>query len=79
MPQNTIVRQAATALAVNPSDGTPITGASFNSPAALFVGTGGDINVYHFRWLYYLTKKHSERNIFTCSSYACKSNKHNCN
>ena len=45
MPQNTIVRQAATALVVTPSDGTAIVGASFNSPAALFVGTGGNINV----------------------------------
>jgi len=45
MPQNTIVRQATTALAVTPSDGTAIVGASANSPAALFVGTGGNLNV----------------------------------
>ncbi len=45
MPTNTIVRQAATASIVTPNDATPITNASFNSPAALFVGTAGDVEV----------------------------------
>jgi hypothetical protein len=45
MPTNNIVRQGTRAVAVTPSDSTDITGADFNNPAALYVGTGGDVEV----------------------------------
>ena len=45
MPTSLIVRQGITGEAVNPSNSTVITGVTANTPATLFVGTGGDINV----------------------------------
>jgi hypothetical protein len=45
MPTNLIVRQGTTGVAVTPSDSSDITGATANTPATLFVGTGGNINV----------------------------------
>lgn len=45
MPTNLIVRQGTTGIAVTPSDSSDITGATANTPATLFVGTGGNINV----------------------------------
>ena len=45
MPTNLIVRQGTTGVAVTPSDTVDITGASANTPATLFVGTGGDLEV----------------------------------
>jgi hypothetical protein len=45
MPTNLIVRQGTTGVVVTPSDSSNITGATANTPATLFVGTGGNINV----------------------------------
>jgi len=45
MPTNNIVRQGTRAIAVTPNDSTDITGADHNNPAALYVGTGGDVEV----------------------------------
>ncbi len=45
MPTNLIVRQGTTGVVVTPSDSSDITGATANTPATLFVGTGGNINV----------------------------------
>jgi len=45
MPTNLIVRQGTTGAIVTPSDATDIVGASANTPCALFVGTGGDVEV----------------------------------
>ena len=45
MPTNLIVRQGTTGVVVTPSDTVDITGATANTPAALFVGTGGNIDV----------------------------------
>ena len=45
MPTNLSVRQGTTGVAVTPSDSSDITGATANTPATLFVGTGGNINV----------------------------------
>lgn len=45
MPTNLIVRQGTTGVIVTPSDVTDITGATANTPATLFVGTGGDVDV----------------------------------
>jgi len=45
MPTNLIVRQGTIGAIVTPSDSTDITGSNANSPATLFVGTGGDIDV----------------------------------
>jgi len=45
MPTNLIVRQGTTGVVVTPSDSVDIVGATANTPAALFVGTGGDISV----------------------------------
>jgi len=45
MPTNLIVRQGTTGVIVTPSDSTDITGSNANTPATLFVGTGGDIDV----------------------------------
>jgi len=45
MPTNLIVRQGTTGVAVTPSDSSDIIGATANTPATLFVGTGGNINV----------------------------------
>ena len=45
MPTSLIVRQGTTGVAVTPSDTVDIVGASPTSPAALFVGTGGDVEV----------------------------------
>ena len=45
MPTNLIVRQGTTGVVVTPSDSTDITGSNANTPATLFVGNGGDIDV----------------------------------
>jgi len=45
MPTNLIVRQGTTGSAVTPDDGALISGSTANTPATLFVGVGGDINV----------------------------------
>jgi len=45
MPTNLIVRQGVTGAALTPSDAVDIVGATANSPAALFVGVGGDVSV----------------------------------
>ena len=45
MPTNNIVRQGFKAIDVTPSDSTNVTGADANNPAALYVGTGGDVEV----------------------------------
>jgi len=45
MPTNLIVRQGTTGVVVTPSDSTDITGSNANTPATLFVGTGGNIDV----------------------------------
>jgi len=45
MPTNLIVRQGTTGVIVTPSDSTDITGSNANTPATLFVGTGGNIDV----------------------------------
>ena len=45
MPTNLIVRQGTTGVVVTPSDAVDITGSTANTPAALFVGTGGNIDV----------------------------------
>ena len=45
MPTNLIVRQGTTGVIVTPSDVTDITGSNANTPATLFVGTGGNIDV----------------------------------
>ena len=45
MPTNLIVRQGTTGVVVNPSDTVDITGSTANTPATLFVGVGGDIDV----------------------------------
>ena len=45
MPSNLIVRQGTTGVIVTPSDAVDIVGASANTPATLFVGTAGDIEV----------------------------------
>lgn len=45
MPTNLIVRQGTTGVIVTPSDVTDITGINPNTPATLFVGTGGDVEV----------------------------------
>lgn len=45
MPTNLIVRQGTTGVIVTPSDSVDIVGATANTPATLFVGTGGDISV----------------------------------
>jgi len=45
MPTNLIVRQGITGVIVTPSDVTDIVGATANTPATLFVGTGGNVEV----------------------------------
>ena len=45
MPTNLIVRQGTTGVVVTPSDAVDITGSTANTPATLFVGTGGNIDV----------------------------------
>jgi hypothetical protein len=45
MPTNLIVRQGTTGVDVTPSDSVDVTGATANTPATLFVGTGGDVEV----------------------------------
>ena len=45
MPTNNIVRQGFKAIDVTPNDSTNVTGADANNPAALYVGTGGDVEV----------------------------------
>jgi len=45
MPTNLIVRQGTTGVVVTPSDAVDITGSTANTPATLFVGTAGDIEV----------------------------------
>ena len=45
MPSNIVVRQGTTGVSVTPSDSTDITGVNPNTPATLFVGVGGDIQV----------------------------------
>ena len=45
MPSNIVVRQGTTGVSVTPSDTVDITGVNPNTPAALFVGVGGDIQV----------------------------------
>jgi hypothetical protein len=45
MPTNLVVRQAIRGVIVTPSDSTDITGINPNTPATLFVGTGGNIEV----------------------------------
>ena len=45
MPSNIVVRQGTTGVSVTPSDTVDITGINPNTPATLFVGVGGDIQV----------------------------------
>ena len=45
MPSNIVVRQGTTGVSVTPSDTVDITGINPNTPATLFVGTGGNIQV----------------------------------
>ena len=45
MPTNNIVRQGFRAIDVTKSDSVDITGADANNPAALYVGTGGNVEV----------------------------------
>ncbi len=45
MPTNLVVRQGTTGVVVTPSDSTDITGSNANTPATLFVGVGGNIDV----------------------------------
>jgi len=45
MPTNLVVRQGTTGVIVTPSDSTDITGSNSNTPATLFVGVGGNIEV----------------------------------
>lgn len=45
MPTNLVVRQGTTGVIVTPSDSTDITGSNANTPATLFVGVGGNIDV----------------------------------
>ena len=45
MPSNIVVRQGTTGVIVTPSDTVDITGINPNTPATLFVGTGGNIQV----------------------------------
>ena len=45
MPSNIVVRQGITGVSVTPSDTVDITGINPNTPATLFVGVGGDIQV----------------------------------
>ena len=45
MPSNIVVRQGTTGVSVTPSDTVNITGINPNTPATLFVGVGGDIQV----------------------------------
>ena len=45
MPSNIVVRQGITGVSVTPSDTVDITGVNPNTPATLFVGVGGDIQV----------------------------------
>jgi len=45
MPTNLVVRQGTTGVVVTPSDSTDITGSNANTPATLFVGVGGNIEV----------------------------------
>ena len=45
MPTNLVVRQGTIGVRVTPSDSTDITGINPNTPATLFVGTGGNIQV----------------------------------
>jgi len=45
MPTNLVVRQGTTGVIVTPSDSTDITGSNANTPATLFVGVGGDVEV----------------------------------
>ena len=45
MPTNLVVRQGTTGVSVTPSDTVNITGINPNTPATLFVGTGGNIQV----------------------------------
>ena len=45
MPTNIVVRQGTTGVSVTPSDTVDITGINPNTPATLFVGTGGDVEV----------------------------------
>ena len=45
MPSNIVVRQGTTGVSVTPSDTVDITGVNPNTPATLFVGVGGDIQV----------------------------------
>jgi len=45
MPTNLVVRQGTTGVVVTPSDSTNITGSNANTPATLFVGVGGNIEV----------------------------------
>lgn len=45
MPTNLVVRQGTTGVVVTPSDSTDITGSNSNTPATLFVGVGGNIDV----------------------------------
>ena len=45
MPTNLVVRQGTTGEIVTPSDSTDITGSNANTPATLFVGVGGNIDV----------------------------------
>jgi len=45
MPTNLVVRQGTTGVVVTPSDSTDITDSNANTPATLFVGVGGNIEV----------------------------------
>ena len=45
MPTNLVVRQGTTGVRVTASDTVDITGVNPNTPATLFVGTGGNIQV----------------------------------
>jgi len=45
MPSNLIVRQGITGVAVTPDDAVDIVGSTANTPATLYVGTAGNVDV----------------------------------